>query len=133
MTVSWPILRNSATRALSRKQLPQHIPPAPGVICALFIASLRGGARGFVLANERLPGGEFAGDIDRVGNRGPEMAEILVHVAGEAIGDVAGEVRIFIGQNAEAEVLLVESVDKLAHIFDPLAERRAVIGKASGR
>ena len=36
ITVSWPCRRSSATKALSRKQLPQYMPPAPGVIWIRF-------------------------------------------------------------------------------------------------
>src|SRR5438477_12223186 len=36
MTVECPSLRNAPTSALSRKQLPQYMPPAPGVICTMF-------------------------------------------------------------------------------------------------
>src|SRR5712671_5909809 len=37
MVIEWPILRSAATRALSRKQFPQNIAPAPGVSWIIFI------------------------------------------------------------------------------------------------
>ena len=38
MSTSWPCWRSAATSALSRKQFPQYIPPAPGVIWTMFIS-----------------------------------------------------------------------------------------------
>jgi hypothetical protein len=41
MVTSCPIFRSAATSALSRKQLPQYIAPAPGVSWTMFILALK--------------------------------------------------------------------------------------------
>ncbi len=52
--------------------------------------------------------------------------EVLVHVAGEAVGDVPGEVGVFPDEVAEREVGVVEDVHELAHVLDALAQRGGV-------
>jgi len=57
---------------------------------------------------------------------GPEAGEILVDVAGEAVGDLAREVGVLVGQVAKAEVRVVKGVHQFAHVLDPLAQRGGV-------
>jgi len=59
-------------------------------------------------------------------DRSPEAREILVHVAGEAVGDLAREVGVLVGQVAKAEVRVVKGVHQLPHILDSLAQRGGV-------
>ena len=86
----------------------------------------------FFFSRHRFPGdfwhavGEFVRDRRELLDGRPQAGEVLVHVAGEAVGDVAGEVGILPDQVAEREVGMVKNVHELAHILDAFAQRGGV-------
>jgi len=88
--------------------------------CAALLARESGGGGGGDAVGEGVwDGGEFADFF-------PEGGEVAVYVAGETVGEFAGEFRVFHDDVFEGEVVMVEGVDELAHVFDAFAERCAV-------
>ncbi|SVB28138.1 uncharacterized protein METZ01_LOCUS180992, partial [marine metagenome] len=61
--------------------------------------------------------GEFIWDWGEFLYGSPQAGEVLVHVAGKAVGNIAREVGVFVGKVAEAEVRVVEGVNQFAHVL----------------
>ncbi len=88
--------------------------------CASVLARESGGGGGGDAVGEGVwDGGEFADFF-------PEGGEVAVYVTGETVGEFAGEFRVFHDDVFEGEVVVVEGVDELAHVFDAFAEGGSV-------
>src|SRR5438094_1655392 len=143
ISTEWPCWRSAPTSALSRKQFPQNIPPAPGVIWTMVMfvnvrkvetlnrpdsvnhSAFYGSPRWLdsrLWGEERLPIRQGLRHRRELLDRFPEAREILVHIAAEAIGDVGCQFGILVGQFPEAEVRVVKGVNQLAHVLDALPQ-----------
>ena len=69
-----------------------------------------------------LPTGKSSGSGTNSETFSPEVAEVLVHVAGEAIGDLADRVGVFVDDAFERKFLIVKRIDQLAHVLHAAAE-----------
>src|SRR5579863_9372476 len=83
-----PWRRRARTSALSRKQFPQYMAPAPGVIWMMFNLSASGPVSSFgnhfFRSRQGLANRQVVRQRHEFGNPFPQFREILVHVTGEA-------------------------------------------------